>query len=66
MRILLVSVYYLPSIKSSAKLIHDLAIGICKLGHEVIVLTADNEIKSDMDVSCRNGIKILRIKNNNN
>jgi glycosyltransferase involved in cell wall biosynthesis len=62
MRILLVSVYYLPSIKSSAKLIHDLAIGICKLGHEVIVLTADNEIKSDMDVSCRNGIKILRIK----
>lgn len=62
MRILLISVYYLPSIKSSAKLVRDLAVEFCRLGHEVIVLTAENEIKSDIDVSCENGIKILRIK----
>ena len=62
MRILLISVYYLPSTKSCAKLVHDLAFELCRLGHEVIVLTADNEIESDIDVSCENGIKILRIK----
>ena len=62
MRILLISVYYLPSIKSSAKLMHDLAVEFCRSGHEVIVLTADHEIRSEMDISSDHGIKILRIK----
>ena len=62
MRILLIVVYYIPSIKSSAKLIHDLAIEFCRRGHEVIVLTPDDKLLSDTEVTFVNGIKILRVK----
>ncbi len=62
MRILLIVQYYLPSTKSSAKLIHDLAAEFCRLGHEVIVLAPDDKLVSDSEVSCVNGIKILRVK----
>ncbi len=62
MRILLIVVYYLPSTKSSAKLIHDIAVEFCRLGHEVIVLTPDPELVSDSEVSCVDSIKILRVR----
>lgn len=62
MRILLIVVYYIPSIKSSAKLIYDLAIEFCRRGHEVIVLTPDDKLLSDTEVTFVNGIKILRVK----
>ena len=62
MRILLISVYYLPSTKSCAKLMYDLAAEFLQLGHEVIVLTPDSRLPSKLKVSDENGIKVVRIK----
>jgi len=62
MRILLIVVYYLPSMKSSAKLIDDLAKEFFSLGHEVIVATPDENLASSFDVSEVNGVKVLRVR----
>jgi glycosyltransferase involved in cell wall biosynthesis len=62
MRVLLIVVYYLPSTKSSAKLIHDLAAEFQRLGHEPVVLAPDDGIASATEISYVNGIKVLRVK----
>lgn len=62
MRILLFVVYYLPSTMSSATLIHDLAVEFHRLGHEPIVVAPDENILQEYQVSCENGIKVLRIR----
>jgi len=62
MRILLLVVYYLPSTMSSATLIHDLAVEFHRLGHEPIVVAPDENILQDHQVSCENGIKVLRVR----
>ena len=62
MRILLFVVYYLPSTMSSATLIHDLAVEFYRLGHEPIVVAPDENILQEHQVSCENGIKVLRIR----
>jgi len=62
MRILLLVVYYLPSTMSSATLIHDLAVEFQRLGHEPIVVAPDESILQDHQVSCENGIKVLRVR----
>jgi glycosyltransferase involved in cell wall biosynthesis len=62
MRILLLVVYYLPSTMSSAKLIHDLATEFLRLGHEPVVVAPDENILEDTEITCENGIKILRVR----
>lgn len=62
MRILLIVVYYLPSTKSSAKLIHDLAVELRWRGHEPIVLAPAAQLTAETDVSTEEGVKILRVK----
>ena len=62
MRILLLVVYYLPSTMSSATLIHDLAVEFLRLGHEPIVVAPDENISQEYQLSCENGIKVLRIR----
>lgn len=62
MRILLIADCYPPSIKSAAKLVHDLAVEFCRLGHETIVLAPDDKLRSSSEVACVKGIKILRIR----
>ena len=62
MRILILVVYYLPSTMSSAKLINDLAIEFHKLGHEPVVVAPDENLLSNTEESCENGIKILRVR----
>lgn len=62
MRILLLVVYYLPSTMSSATLIHDLAVEFLRLGHEPIIVAPDENILTDSEVSCENGIKVLRVR----
>lgn len=62
MRILLLVVYYLPSTMSSATLIHDLAVEFHRLGHEPIVVAPDENILQGHQVSCENGIKVLRVR----
>lgn len=54
--------YYLPSTKSSAKLIHDLAFEFDRLGHQVTVITVSDLIKSDFEITNENGIRVLRVK----
>ncbi|PKN76281.1 MAG: glycosyltransferase WbuB [Deltaproteobacteria bacterium HGW-Deltaproteobacteria-10] len=62
MRILLLVVYYLPSTMSSAKLIHDLAAEFHRLGHEPVVVAPDENIRADTEITCENGIKVLRVR----
>lgn len=62
MRILLIVVYYFPSTMSSATLIHDLAVEFLRLGHEPIVVAPNENILTDSQVTCENGIKVLRVK----
>lgn len=61
MRILLIVDCYLPSIKSSAKLIHDLAVEFCRRGHEVIVTAPADALAGPKQLAVEDGIKILRI-----
>ncbi|MEW5894433.1 MAG: glycosyltransferase family 4 protein [Candidatus Omnitrophota bacterium] len=62
MRILLIVVYYLPSTKSSAKLMDDLAGEFLRLGHEPVVLTPDERLASPSEVTEVNGVKVLRVR----
>ncbi|NLA41658.1 MAG: glycosyltransferase [Smithella sp.] len=61
-RILLIVVYYLPSIMSSAKLMGDLACEFHRLGYEVLVAAPDSSIRKDCEVTEEAGIKVLRVK----
>lgn len=47
---------------SSATLIHDLAVEFHRLGHEPIVVAPDENILQGHQVSCENGIKVLRVR----
>ncbi len=62
MRILLIVDCYLPSTKSSAKLVHDLAVEFHHHGHEVIVTTPDDTLAEPCRVTFINGVKVLRIR----
>ena len=62
MHIYIAVVYYLPSTKSSAKLIHDLAFEFGRLGHQVTVITVSDVIESDFEITNENGIRVLRVK----
>jgi glycosyltransferase involved in cell wall biosynthesis len=62
MRILILVVYYLPSVMSSAKLIGDLAREFHDLGHEVVVAAPDDTIVRGCEVTGESGIKVVRIK----
>lgn len=62
MRILVLVVYYLPNPISSAKLIHDLALELHHMGHKTVVVAPDENILSDSQVSCEEGIDVLRIR----
>jgi glycosyltransferase involved in cell wall biosynthesis len=62
MRILILVDCYLPSTKSSAKLIHDLAVALHQLGHETIVVAPDDTLLTPSNVTSEDGITILRIR----
>ncbi len=62
MRILLLTVYYLPSQKASAKLIHDLGVELCRQGHEVTILAPAPEIHDPCEVSFEGTLRIVRAK----
>ena len=62
MKIFLVVVYYLPSTKSSAKLIHDLALEFKNRGHDVTVITPSESIKSNYEIGNIEGVEVLSIK----
>lgn len=62
MRILLIADCYLPSTRSSAKLVHDLAVEFCRQGHEVIVTAPDDTLTVSSQVTTEDGVTILRIR----
>jgi glycosyltransferase involved in cell wall biosynthesis len=62
MRILLLVDCYLPSPKSSAKLIHDLGVELRDQGHEVIVAAPDASLPPARRVTEEDGIRVLRIR----
>jgi len=47
---------------SSAKLIHDLSVEFHQLGHEPVVVAPDENILTDSESTCENGIKVLRVR----
>jgi len=62
MRILLLVDCYLPSTKSSARLIHDLAIALRRQGHEVRLAAPDESLETTAEVSHSEGIDVLRVR----
>jgi glycosyltransferase involved in cell wall biosynthesis len=62
MKILVIADCYLPSTKSGAKLIHDLAIEFLNQKHVPIVAVPDAELKDASKVSVEEGITVLRIR----
>ena len=62
MRILIVTVYYLPSPEACSKLIHDLGKDLQQQGHEVIILTPSESTTQDLELSEEDGLQIARIK----
>jgi glycosyltransferase involved in cell wall biosynthesis len=62
MRILVFVVYYLPSPIASAKLIHDLGGEFRRMGHDVVIAAPDENIPSESQITCEEGITVLRIK----
>ena len=61
-RILILIDDYLPSIKSGAKMIHDLGLEFLRQGHEVILLTPSPVIGATMEVSGEHGLQVVRVK----
>lgn len=62
MRILCLVDCYLPSTKSSAKLVSDLAAEFAQLGHETIVATPDAFLKTSCEETSENGVRVLRVR----
>ena len=62
MKILLLVDCYLPSTKSSAKLIHDLALEIRDQGHQPIVVAPDDSLESDSSIRDEDGVTIVRVR----
>jgi len=62
MRILILVDCYLPSLKSGAKLIHDLGVEFRRQGHEVTVLTPSDTVCQSLQVTVENGLRIARVK----
>lgn len=62
MKIFIIVVYYFPSTVSCAKLIQDLALELRSRNNEVTVITTDENISADFQVSNEGGIRIARAK----
>ncbi|MCU1286856.1 MAG: putative glycosyl transferase [Acidobacteriales bacterium] len=62
MRILIIVDCYYPTTKSSAKLIHDLGVEFHRTGHDVTVLAPSEAIRSDMEISTEEDLRIVRVR----
>jgi len=61
-RVLLLVDCYLPSTKSSAKLVHDLALEIQRQGHQAIVVAPDDALDRPCDVRQEAGVTVVRVR----
>jgi len=62
MRILILVDCYLPSTKSSAKLVHDLAVEWVRQGHEPVVAAPDDALSTPSEISSEEGVTVLRVR----
>lgn len=62
MRILLITDCYLPSTKSVAQLIHDLAWELSRQGHDCTVLAPGPDVGARCEVSEEDGIRVIRYR----
>ncbi len=62
MRILLLVDCYLPSTKSSAKLVHDLADELARRGHAVTVAAPDDTLAKRYVLTDEQGVTVLRVR----
>jgi glycosyltransferase involved in cell wall biosynthesis len=62
MRLLILIDCYLPTMNSTAKLVHDLALEFGKLGHEVTILTPSHAIADAIQVRDEEGLRITRVR----
>jgi O26-antigen biosynthesis N-acetyl-L-fucosamine transferase len=60
--LILVDCYY-PSAKSSAKLVHDLAVEFCRRGDQAVILTPSDSVRQTADIATEDGITVVRVKN---
>src|SRR5258708_20427153 len=62
MQILIIVDCYLPSLKSGAKLVHDLGVEFRRQGHEVSILTPSDAISEGLQVRTEDGLCIARVR----
>jgi len=62
MRILILVDCYLPSTKSSAKLVHDLGAEYVQQGHEVLIACPDDTLDQKYTVTAEEGLEVLRVR----
>lgn len=62
MRILILVDCYLPSTKSSAKLVHDLGVEFRRQGHAVSIAAPDETLTCDCQLTEEDGVSVLRIR----
>jgi O26-antigen biosynthesis N-acetyl-L-fucosamine transferase len=62
LRILLLVDCYFPTSKSSAKQMHDLGVELTRRGHDVILMAPCETILDDVEISVRNGVRVVRVK----
>jgi glycosyltransferase involved in cell wall biosynthesis len=62
MRILIIVDCYLPSIKSGARMVHDLGVEFHRQGHDVTILTASDTSSCPFVVRMEEGLRIARVK----
>jgi O26-antigen biosynthesis N-acetyl-L-fucosamine transferase len=61
-RILIIVDCYLPTTKSSGKLVHDLAIELRRRGHEPVVLTPSDAIDEPSQIRTEDGVTVVRVR----
>ena len=62
MRILLIVDDYLPSTKSGAKMMADLALELVRTGHQVTVVTPSDSVERSMVLELVDGVTVLRVR----
>jgi glycosyltransferase involved in cell wall biosynthesis len=62
MRLLLLVDCYVPSTKSSATHIHDLAVALKDAGHDVVVAAPDETLTEPRSVQGEDGVTVLRVR----
>lgn len=62
MRVLILVDCYYPSTKSSAKLVHDLAVELVRRGNQAVVVTPSEAIDVEVEPRTEDGVTVVRVR----